>query len=60
MEAQMDREKFARATKEATEKLEEVERNRKTLADEFVSLKSNYMGLAKDYDREVTLFHCCP
>lgn len=53
MEAQMDRERFARAAKEATEKLEEVERNRKTLADEFVALKSNYMGLAKDYDREV-------
>ena len=54
----MDRERFARAAREATEKLEEVERNRKTLADEFVSLKSNYMGLAKDYDREVKLsFH---
>ncbi|XP_075254095.1 uncharacterized protein LOC142345712 isoform X2 [Convolutriloba macropyga] len=53
MEAQMDRERLQRTTKDAVDKLEEVEKSRKLLADEFVSLKANYMALAKDYDTEV-------
>ena len=54
MEAQMDRERLQRTTKDAVDKLEEVEKSRKLLADEFVSLKANYMALAKDYDTEVS------
>ena len=50
----MDRERLQRTTKDAVDKLEEVEKSRKLLADEFVSLKANYMALAKDYDTEVS------
>ena len=50
----MERERLQRTAKEAVDRLEDVEKGRKLLADEFVALKANYMGLAKDYDREAS------
>ena len=53
MELEIERDKNAKVAKNARERLSEIEKDRKDLADEYVSLKTNYLALTKAYEKEV-------
>ena len=58
VEMEMERDKYSKAARNAKERLSEIEKDRKDLADEYVTLKSNYMALTKAHEREVrNIFH---
>lgn len=56
MEKDSENERLSRAQRSAKERLSELEKDRKDLADEYVSLKSNYLALNKEYGNEVSCF----
>ena len=49
MDKDATRDKYRKMAENAQEKLEEVERDRRDLADEYVTLKSNYLSLTQDH-----------
>ncbi|ELT95507.1 hypothetical protein CAPTEDRAFT_226630 [Capitella teleta] len=49
MEKEGELERFQRSEHSAKERLSELEKDRKDLADEYVALKSNYLALNKDH-----------
>jgi hypothetical protein len=49
MEREVERDKYIKTANNAREKLEEIERERKDLADEYISLKTNYLAQTKDH-----------
>ncbi|XP_069066659.1 coiled-coil domain-containing protein 78 [Pleurodeles waltl] len=53
MELELHKEKLSGEHEAALERLRAVETNRKELADEYIVLKSNYMALSKEHEREV-------
>lgn len=53
MQAEVARDKLAKVNRNATDRLEELEQDRKDLADEYVVLKTNYLALTKEHEREV-------
>lgn len=56
LEAQNAGDKHKRTAKAAKERLNELETDRKDLADEYVVLKTNYLALTNEHKREVTHF----
>ncbi|XP_069503105.1 coiled-coil domain-containing protein 78 [Ambystoma mexicanum] len=54
MELELQREKLSGEHDSALERLRAVETNRKELADEYIVLKSNYLALSKEHEREVS------
>ncbi|XP_064605274.1 coiled-coil domain-containing protein 78-like isoform X2 [Liolophura sinensis] len=54
MQAEVARDKLAKVNRNATDRLEELEQDRKDLADEYVVLKTNYLALTKEHEREVS------
>ena len=58
MEAESERDKHVRAARNAKERLQEMEKERKDLADEYVVLKTNYLALVREHEKEVSLFKC--
>ena len=54
MEAQDQRDKAIRQAKAARDRLAEMEKDRKDLADEYVVLKTNYLALVREHEKEVT------
>ena len=56
MEAQDQRDKAFRQAKAARDRLAEMEKDRKDLADEYVVLKTNYLALVREHEKEVTFF----
>ena len=55
MEAESERDKHIRAARNAKERLQEMEKERKDLADEYVVLKTNYLALVREHEKEVSL-----
>lgn len=55
MEAENDRDKHHKSARNAREKLQEMEKERKDLADEYVVLKTNYLALVREHEKEVSL-----
>lgn len=55
MEAEADRDKLSRSARHAKERLAEMEKDRKDLADEYVVLKTNYLALVRESEKEVIL-----
>nr|XP_006820077.1 PREDICTED: kinesin-like protein KIF3B-like [Saccoglossus kowalevskii] len=53
MELGIEKDKISKKYRDAKERLDEMERDRKELADEYVSLKSNYVALSKEHEREL-------
>jgi archaellum component FlaC len=53
MEAEADRDKLSRSARNAKERLNEMEKDRKDLADEYVVLKTNYLALVRESEKEV-------
>ncbi|ESP05627.1 hypothetical protein LOTGIDRAFT_102894 [Lottia gigantea] len=53
LEAETERDRHLKGAKNAKEKLADMEKDRKDLADEYVGLKSNYSALSKEHTREV-------
>ena len=53
-ELELERDRHAKIAKHAREKLNEIERDRKELADEYVNIKSNYLGLKQRLEEEAT------
>ena len=53
MEAETERDRQSKAARNAREKLSELEKDRKELADEYVVLKTNYLNTQKAYQRVV-------
>nr|XP_033770905.1 coiled-coil domain-containing protein 78 isoform X2 [Geotrypetes seraphini] len=53
MELKFHKEKLTNEHETARERLKAVETNRKELADEYIVLKSNYLALSKEHEREV-------
>ncbi|NXA37449.1 CCD78 protein, partial [Eudromia elegans] len=53
LELELSGEKVAGERDALQERLHAVESNRKELADEYIILKSNYLALGKELDREV-------
>ena len=53
---EVDRDRHAKSSRNSKEKLSEVEKDRKDLADEYVALKSNYLSVAKAHEGEVRMF----
>ena len=53
MEMEMDRDKHSKVARNTREKLSELEKDRKELADEYVVLKTNYLNLQKAHEAEV-------
>jgi predicted nucleic acid-binding Zn-ribbon protein len=49
-------ERFQRSEQTAKDRLGELEKDRKDLADEYVTLKSNYLALNKEHGLEVSEF----
>ncbi|XP_059155253.1 coiled-coil domain-containing protein 78-like [Physella acuta] len=54
LEAQNTGDKHKRTAKAAKERLNELETDRKDLADEYVVLKTNYLALTNEHKRECT------
>lgn len=52
MEAEADRDKLSRSARNAKERLNEMEKDRKDLADEYVVLKTNYLALVRESEKE--------
>ncbi|MEE6526800.1 hypothetical protein FKM82_027669, partial [Ascaphus truei] len=52
MSLELHREKLGGEHEAAKERLRSVETNRKELADEYIVLKSNYLALSKEHERE--------
>ena len=59
METEIQREKQAKAARNAREKLAEIERGKKELTDEYIALKSNYMAINAAHEKEVHLVFQC-
>lgn len=57
MEAEADRDKLSRSARNAKERLNEMEKDRKDLADEYVVLKTNYLALVRESEKEVDYTH---
>ena len=55
MENEAERDKHKKAATYAKERLTEMEKDRKDLADEYVVLKTNYLALTKEHQKEVVL-----
>ena len=53
LEAQNERDRSNRQAKSAKERLAEMEKDRKDLADEYVVLKTNYLALVREHEKEV-------
>lgn len=58
LEAQNERDRSNRQAKNAKERLAEMEKDRKDLADEYVVLKTNYLALVREHEKEVEKFTC--
>ncbi|GFO36651.1 coiled-coil domain-containing protein 78-like isoform x1 [Plakobranchus ocellatus] len=54
VEAQSERDRYHKSSKAATERLNEMEADRKDLADEYVVLKTNYLALTNEHKKECT------
>ncbi|XP_070563968.1 coiled-coil domain-containing protein 78-like isoform X3 [Ptychodera flava] len=52
MELGIEKDKLGKKYRDVKERLDDMERDRKELADEYVSLKSNYVALSKEHERE--------
>ncbi|XP_078318069.1 coiled-coil domain-containing protein 78-like isoform X2 [Crassostrea virginica] len=52
VEAESERDKHIRAARNAKERLQEMEKERKDLADEYVVLKTNYLALVREHEKE--------
>uniref|UniRef100_A0A8C5PRN2 Coiled-coil domain containing 78 n=1 Tax=Leptobrachium leishanense TaxID=445787 RepID=A0A8C5PRN2_9ANUR len=53
MSLELNKEKLSGEHESLKERLRSVETNRKELADEYIVLKSNYLALSKEHEREV-------
>ncbi|XP_070563966.1 coiled-coil domain-containing protein 78-like isoform X2 [Ptychodera flava] len=53
MELGIEKDKLGKKYRDVKERLDDMERDRKELADEYVSLKSNYVALSKEHEREL-------
>lgn len=53
VELEMDRDRHIKASRNAREKLTELEKDRKELADEYVVLKTNYLNIQRAHEAEV-------
>ena len=53
MEAQQEKDRAIRQARHCKERLTELEKDRKDLADEYVTLKTNYLALVREHEREV-------
>ena len=53
MESQNDRDRYTRQARGAKERLSEMEKDRKDLADEYVVLKTNYLAMVRELEKEV-------
>jgi hypothetical protein len=58
LEAQQERDRAVRQAKHSKERLAEMEKDRKDLADEYVVLKTNYLALVREHEKEVNLKIC--
>lgn len=52
-ELESEKERYKKAATYSKERLAELEKDRKDLADEYVVLKTNYLALTKEHQREV-------
>lgn len=52
MEAETERDKLSKSARNAKERLNEMEKDRKDLADEYVVLKTNYLALVRESEKE--------
>jgi archaellum component FlaC len=68
LEIEAEKDKFRKSATYSKERLDELEKDRKDLADEYVVLKTNYLALTKEHQKEVRtmmmmllllLFCCC-
>ena len=53
LEAENERDRNIRMAKNSKDRLAEMEKDRKDLADEYVVLKTNYLALVREHEREV-------
>ena len=53
VEMEMDRDKHMKVARNNWEKLSELQKDRKELADEYVVLKTNFLNLQKAHEAEV-------
>lgn len=54
LESEAEREKSKKSATYSKERLEELEKDRKDLADEYVVLKTNYLALTKEHQKELS------
>lgn len=55
MEVENDRDKYYKLVRNVREKLQEMEKERKDLVDEYVVFKINYLVFVREYEKEVSL-----
>ena len=55
LECEAERDKHKKASTYSKERLAEMEKDRKDLADEYVVLKTNYLALTKEHQKEVVM-----
>ncbi|MBN3315390.1 CCD78 protein, partial [Atractosteus spatula] len=54
VELEMERDRLGRDNQAMRGRLQTAERNHKELADEYITLKSNYLALSKEHEKEVS------
>ncbi|XP_069036911.1 coiled-coil domain-containing protein 78 [Lepisosteus oculatus] len=54
VELEMERDRLGRENQAMRGRLQTAERNHKELADEYITLKSNYLALSKEHEKEVS------
>lgn len=53
--SEIERQKLSKESSNLRYQLKQLEADRKSLADEYISLKTSYMSLTDDVEREVTV-----
>lgn len=55
MEAENERDRQVRGGRNHKDRLLDMEKDRKDLADEYVVLKTNYLALVREHEKEVRI-----
>ena len=53
LNTEAERDKYRKSSASVKERLSDIEKDRKDLADEYVVLKTNYLALTKEHQNEV-------
>ena len=56
---ELERDKHKKSAHNAKERLKDMERDRKEVVDEYISLKTNYLAMNKEIKAMVSIYNVC-